>query len=95
LKNNIDFIQQFNELILVREKSEKSSLVYIYDIITGSQSMIEDFNPDNFLFLYHINRILIFQNGKITSYSDPFKSSLMYIKILIKGLMIILYQREV
>ncbi|KAJ5075011.1 hypothetical protein M0811_07715 [Anaeramoeba ignava] len=71
LKRNrgIEFIEQFNEKILIKQEREK---LRILEIKTGKEKIIEKEifpTPNAFIFLYYSQMILVFSSGKISLWS--------------------------
>ncbi len=59
----LEFVEQFNELILIKMKQKP---LKIYDIVTGGQKFVHDFeSPDAFIFIYEKEMFVSLKNGKI------------------------------
>mmetsp|Transcript_10700 Transcript_10700/g.10817 ORF Transcript_10700/g.10817 Transcript_10700/m.10817 type:complete len:124 (+) Transcript_10700:763-1134(+) len=63
VENEIEFLEQFNEKIMIKAKDKK---LKIYNTLTNKIQMIEGFEaPEAFIFLYEKEKFLTLKDGKI------------------------------
>jgi len=64
---DIEFVEQFNEHILIKQKHRP---LKIHDILTNQSKLINDFeSPDAFIFVYEKELFVSLREGKITIWS--------------------------
>lgn len=75
---DIEFVEQFNENILIKQKDKP---LKIHDILTNQSKIINNFeNPDAFIFVYEKELFISLQSGRISMWSTDGNMVTKYLK---------------